>query len=96
MLEGIDIAKFFSAFVITIFIIFAIYYFVSRYGKNIVSLNQKGEIKIKDIKFLGKGKNLLLIEVKDKEFFLSVDEKEVKVIEKWNLTKDKESKEENI
>ncbi len=96
MLEGIDIAKFLSAFVLTIFLIFSIYYLVSRYGKNIVSLNQKGEIKIKDIKFLGKGKNLLFIEVKDKEFLLSVDEKEIKVIEKWNLTKDKESNEENI
>ncbi len=96
MLEGIDIAKFLSAFVITIFLIFAIYYLVSRYGKNIVSLNQKGEIKIKDIKFLGKGKNLLLIEVKDKEILLSVDEKEVKVIERWKLTKNNETEKENI
>ena len=96
MLETVDIAKFLSAFVITVFLIFLIYYVVSRYGKNFVSLNQKGDIKIKDIKFLGKGKNLLLVEVKDKEFFLSVDEKGIKVIEKWESQKKNETEEEKI
>ncbi len=86
MLESIDIAKFLSAFVITIFLILSVYYIFSRYGKNIISLNQKGDIKIKDMKFLGKGKNLLFIEVKDKEFLLSVDEKEIKVIDKWDIS----------
>ncbi len=85
MLEGIDIAKVIVAFVITIFLILSLYYGVLKYGKGFISINQKGKIKLKEVKYIGKGKSLVLVEVNRKEFLLSVSDKEVKLIDKWDV-----------
>jgi len=91
LLESVDIARVIVAFIITLFLIFAVYYAIIRYGKNIPSINQKGEIKIKEIKYLGKGKSLVLVEVKDKEFLLAFSEEKIFLIEKWTKeNKDKD------
>ncbi len=83
MLDTPDIAKVITAFTITVFLIYILYYFVSKYYRSIFSINQRGEIKIKEIKIIGKGKSLILLEVKDKEYLLSVDEKGISVIDVW-------------
>jgi len=85
LLEGIDIAKVIVAFVITIFLILSLYYGVLKYGKGFISINQKGKIKLKEVKYIGKGKSLVLVEVNRKEFLLSVSDKEVKLIDKWDV-----------
>ncbi len=81
MLETADIAKVIAALVITVFIILSIYYGIVRYGKPVFS--QKGDIKIKDIKYIGKGKSVVLLEVKGKEFLLAFSEKGMTVVDKW-------------
>ncbi len=90
MLESAEIARLIVAFIFTVFVIIAIYYGLSRYGKPFLS--QKGIIKILDVKYLGKGISLIFVEVKNKQFFLSVSDKEVKILEKW----EKEEKKENL
>ncbi len=88
MLESIDIAKVIVAFIITIFLILSIYYGIVKYGKGIPSLNQKGQIKIKEVKYISKGKSLVLVEVNNKEILFSVTEKDINVVEKWEKKED--------
>ncbi|RMD46924.1 MAG: hypothetical protein D6831_00955 [Aquificota bacterium] len=90
MLETADIAKVIAALIITVFIILSIYYGIVRYGKPVLS--KKGDIKIKDIKYLGKGKVIVLLEVKEKEFLLAFGEKEIAVVDKWEKNKPDNSK----
>ena len=56
---------------------------INRYGKGILP-GQKGLISILDIKYLGKNKGLAIIKANQKYYFVSFDEKNVSIIEKWD------------
>jgi hypothetical protein len=43
-----------------------------RYGQKF-SITPKGEIKVKDIRYLSKDKGLILVELKGEEYFFSFD-----------------------
>lgn len=72
MFEDYSIAKFIFSFFIVVLLIYSFYFFIVKYGQKF-SINPKGEIKIKDIKFFSKDKGFILAQLKDEEFFFSFD-----------------------
>lgn len=76
-------------FLIVAFLL-AIYFFLSKFSFPI-KMNGKGEILIKEVKYLGKNKLFLLLKVKDTEFLLSLDEKGVTKIKEWKDEKNSSS-----
>ncbi|WP_029521953.1 flagellar biosynthetic protein FliO [Persephonella sp. KM09-Lau-8] len=83
MLEYTDILRVISSLIIVIVLIYSIYYVINRYGKGILP-GQKGLISILDIKYLGKNKGLAIVKANQKYYFISFDEKNVSIIEKWD------------
>ncbi|WP_456464443.1 flagellar biosynthetic protein FliO [Persephonella sp.] len=91
MLDYSDLLRVFSSFVIVVVLIYSIYYLINRYGKGILP-GQKGVIQIVDIKYLGKNKGLTVVKANNKYYFLSFDEKNVSIIEKWDSLDEKGEK----
>ncbi|SNR76562.1 hypothetical protein [Desulfurobacterium atlanticum] len=73
-----------TAFVFFLIVAFllVIYFLLSKFSFPI-KMNGKGEIVIKEVKYLGKNRLLVLLNVKDTEFLLSFDEKGVTKIKEW-------------
>ncbi len=90
MLETVDVARVIISFILTVFVIFSLYYFLTKYNNFFIKKGQKGDIKIKDVKYIGKGKSLLFIQIKDKEILLSVEEQGIKILEKWSINEKEE------
>ncbi|WP_293447807.1 flagellar biosynthetic protein FliO [Persephonella sp.] len=91
MLDYSDLLRVLSSFVIVVVLIYSIYYLINRYGKGVL-LGQKGVIKIIDIKYLGKNKGLTVVKANGKYYFLSFDEKNISIIEKWDSLEEKGEK----
>ncbi|WP_297492751.1 flagellar biosynthetic protein FliO [Persephonella sp.] len=91
LLDYSDLLRVLSSFVIVVVLIYSIYYLINRYGKGVL-LGQKGVIKIIDIKYLGKNKGLTVVKANGKYYFLSFDEKNISIIEKWDSLEEKGEK----
>jgi len=91
LLDYSDLLRVLSSFVIVVVLIYSIYYLINRYGKGILP-GQKGVIRIIDIKYLGKNKGLTVVKANGKYYFLSFDEKNVSIIEKWDRLEEKGEK----
>lgn len=91
MLDYSDLLRVLSSFVIVVVLIYSIYYLINRYGKGVLP-GQKGVIKIIDIKYLGKNKGLTVVKANGKYYFLSFDEKNISIIEKWDSLEEKGEK----
>ncbi|SNZ08088.1 Flagellar biogenesis protein FliO [Persephonella hydrogeniphila] len=83
MLEYSDFLRVLSSLVIVIVLIYSIYYIINRYGKGILP-GQKGLIQIKEIRYIGKNKGLAVVRANSKYYFLSFDDKNLSIIEKWD------------
>jgi len=83
LLEYSDFLRVLSSLIIVIVLIYSIYYALNRFGRGILP-GQGGIIQIIDMKFLGKNKGLAVVKVNKQYYFLSFDEKNVSIIEKWN------------
>lgn len=95
MLEYSDFLRVLSSLVIVIILIYSIYYLINRYGRGVLP-GQKGLIQIKEIKYLGKNKGLAVVKANNRYYFLSFDEKNLSIIEKWDrLEEEGESKAKN-
>ncbi|WP_293446460.1 flagellar biosynthetic protein FliO [Persephonella sp.] len=91
LLDYSDLLRVLSSFVIVVVLIYSIYYLINRYGKGVLP-GQKGVIKIIDIKYLGKNKGLTVVKANGKYYFLSFDEKNISIIEKWDSLEEKGEK----
>ncbi len=91
MLDYSDLLRVLSSFVIVVVLIYSIYYLINRYGKGVLP-GQKGIIRIIDIKYLGKNKGLAVVKANEKYYFLSFDEKNISIIEKWDRLEEKGEK----
>ena len=82
LLEYSYLLKFIASLVIVIILLYSVYYFVLRYtpfqlksGQNI--------IKVIDIKYISKGKGLILVKIKNSMILLGFDEKNLTKIKEW-------------
>ena len=82
MLDSVYLIKFIVSFAIVIVLIYAVYYFVNRYGLKL-NTGSQGNINVKEIRFLQKNKSLCIVEVKDTTFLLALDESGIKKIKEW-------------
>ncbi len=69
-------------FFLIVFFLLLIYRFSYRFSFPFKPDN-KGEIVIKELKYVGKNKTLVLVKVKDSEFLLSCDEGNIRKIKEW-------------
>lgn len=82
MLNSAELLKFLASFSIIIIFIYAVYYYVNRYGVKFAHKKEK-DIKVLDSHFFSKNRALLLVEVKDKLLLLSMDEKGFSKLKEW-------------
>ena len=82
MLDDTTVIKFLLSFFILIGSLAFLYYYLNKTGKAL-PLKTKGEIKIKDIKYISKDKGFILVEVKNNEFFFYFDSSRIKVVKSW-------------
>jgi len=82
LLEYSYLLKFIASLIIVIILLYSVYYFVLRYtpfqlksGQNI--------IKVIDIKYISKGKGLILVKIKNSMILLGFDEKNLTKIKEW-------------
>jgi len=91
LLEYSDILRMISSLIIVIVIIYSIYYAVNRFGRGFLT-GQRNIIQIIDLKYIGKNKGLAVIKANGKYYFISFDDKNLSIIEKWEKLKEKPSK----
>jgi len=91
LLDYSDFLRVLSSFVIVVVLIYSIYYLINKYGKGVLP-GQKGIIQIIDIRYLGKNKGLAVVKANQRYYFLSFDEKNVSIIEKWDRLEEKGEK----
>ena len=91
MLDDYNLIKFVIVFGIIVITLFAVYLYINKYGGFPV-YNQKGKIKILEIKQVSKDKGFILAQVQNKFFFFSFDNSGIKLIEKFENSLDEESK----
>ncbi|NPA16669.1 hypothetical protein [Persephonella sp.] len=94
MLEYSDILRMLSSLVIVIVLIYSIYYAITKFGRGVLP-GQKGIIQIIDLKYLGKNRGLAVVKANGRYYFVSFDEKNLSIIEKWEKLEGESSREEN-
>ena len=82
MLDNIEIVKFLASFSIITIFIYAVYYYVNKNSFRLTSKKEK-DIKILDSHFFSKNRALFFIEVKERFFLLSMDEKGFSKLKEW-------------
>ncbi len=82
MLDETLVAKFLISFFILIGSLIVIYFYLQKSGKTL-PIKAKGDIKIKDIKYISKDKGFILIELKGNEFFFSFDSSRIELVKSW-------------
>jgi len=92
LLNSVEIVKLIAVFVIIVIALYAIYYYLNRFGGKLVGKH----IKILESRAIGKDRFLILAHVEDTLFLLSSEESGVKVLKEWKREKlEKEDKQED-
>jgi len=91
LLEDYNLVKFIIVFAIMVGSLFGIYLYINKFGVLSVS-NLKSNIKIIEIKHIGKDKGFILAQVENKSYFFSFDNSGIKLIEKFEKDINEESR----
>ena len=82
MHNSLEIAKFLASFSIIFIFLYAIYYFIKKFGWK-PSFKSGKNIEIIDTLFLSKNRYLHLVRVRNFIFLLGIDEHGIKKIKEW-------------
>ncbi|RUM50580.1 MAG: hypothetical protein DSY47_01330 [Hydrogenothermus sp.] len=91
MFEDYNLVKFVVVFTIIVGSLFGIYLYINKFGSFPVS-NLKSNIKIIEVRHIGKDKGFILAQVKNKSYFFSFDNSGIKLIEKFEKDVDEENR----
>lgn len=84
MQNSYEIVKFFASFTLIFIILYAIYYYIQKFGSKLPYSGK--EIEIIEMRMIGKNRFLLLVKVRQKIFFCASDEKGIRVLKEWNAS----------
>ena len=73
--------KFLASFALFLIVLYGVYYYIQRFG---YSLQPSGkEIKILEMKMIGKNRLIILLKVRSSLFLLASDEQGIKILKEW-------------